>query len=157
MIEDMQGLPVKNAFVHFRFVDDVDVHSTRRCRSEPPFSSSRWEQHNLGCMSRSDSSTLTCSRSFSNQEKECDGVDQSSKTPEEKRWSQWRPTKATRKAFREYVDSLKEKLSQNPGTFSLDDIEIPKRFARPQTRRKIETILACFLKEYSGAVASAAK
>jgi len=147
MIEDMQGLPVKNAFVHFRFVDDVDVHSTRRCRSEPPFSSSRWERHYLGCMSRSDSSTLTRSRTFTNQEKECDSVDQSSKTPHEKRGSQRRPTKAARKAFREYVDSLKEKLSQNPGLFSLDNIEIPKKFARPQTKHKITTILACFLEE----------
>jgi len=150
----MEGLPVKNTFIHFQFVDKVDARNTRRCRSEPPFSSARWERHNPGSMSRSN--TRTCSSTTSNKENTCGDVGQSSKTHQEKRWSKRRPTKAQRKAFREYVDTLKEKLSENPATFSVDDMKIPKRFDRPQTKHTIATILARSLKERCGPAVSAA-
>jgi len=139
---------VKNTFIHFQFVDSVVAHNARRSRSEPPLPSARLECHK--------NEANTCNRttcSSSNEEFAWSGADDNSKKPNQKHQ---RPCKSQRDAFRKVVDTLKKQLSENPQAFSLEDVEIPKRFCRTGSRSKIAAILAGFLEEVGGSGAHSA-
>jgi len=183
MFSNMEGLSVKNTFIHFQFGDSVVAHNARRSRSEPPCSRAMSEHHDHRSMSKSEASTCnstTCSSSggcggdggsgssssrsgstrtstssgsSTNEEFAENCEDNDSKASKQK---QSRPCKAQRDAFRKYVDNLKKQLSENPQAFSLEDVAIPKRFCRPGAKNKVATILAVFLKEVCGPVAHSA-
>jgi len=180
MFSNMEGLSVKNTFIHFQFGDSVVAHNARRSRSEPPCSSARSEHHDNRSMSKSEANTCnstTCSSSSggcgggsgssgsgstrtstssgssTNEEFAENCEDNDSKASKQK---QPRPCKAQRDAFRKYVDNLKKQLSEDPQAFSLEDIAIPQRFCRPGAKNKVATILAVFLKEVGGPVAHSA-
>jgi len=157
----MEGLSVKNTFIHFQFVDSVVAHNARRSRSEPPLPSARLECHKNeantcnrttcsssgGGGSSGSSKSTSSSSSSSNEEFAWSGADDNSKKPNQKHQ---RPCKSKRDAFRKFVDTLKKQLSENPQAFSLEDVEIPKRFCRTGSRSKVAAILAGFLEEVGG-------
>jgi len=126
----MDCVPVKNTFVHFQFESNWGVHHVRRCKSEPPSSIVKSERHNPGSTSQSGSKNMV------------------SITSPAKHGSYKRPSKVKRAAFWKFVETLKEKIRESPGTFSLNDIDIPKKLLdRPTTKQKIATILERFLEE----------
>jgi len=132
---------IKNTFLEF-LEEDLETQRHKRSSSLPPRNDARWrsEGFNMASGSRNTSqviSTKVAPHGGEDQQASC------------LKRSIIRPCKARRDKFRKFVETLKQKLIQDPDAFSLDKITVPKSLVWDErTHLKVVKLLADFRREH---------